>query len=821
MESTKEPAAADLPNVLETVLTTTFLAHGTGLTTADGAEPLYGSMLVREAVEDYSVDGFAVSSFDSATFWHVSVLSMVIDAVVFEEPPGSHASAFSVTTREHSRRALAMLGRKDPKAAASYPPRPDPSQPIADLLREHARVVALPVDEVLDIAAGAISEVLVGKLWTGLEQWAADLGLSSDVAWLWLVEPDLFGDDMGLCAVLHPGSSEAVYWRLMLPERLASIPARPVELTARRRARVVPKKRISQQEWDSELADEADAEDDDRLGSDGDFEEWVPPEIGDPVSYVGAAGSGIGDLPTAEGYDPFRALIEGTELVVGTGPDPEGGTPMLGAEPLPAAQAQTLIDELVAISLRTVLHEEVLDAGGNLSVSAAMALLAEPYNPERETWFASTAPRWEWQDEGITRGQATERLLADHLNAVPLTFADLARLTPVPGEPAQAVATARETVIAALTTWADVRSLDPNAAWLWAIDDDLFSDDFGLRVVFHPDSAEPVYWRPRNPDTPVGSQPWSAPKSQIFGAIVGILDRADDLIESRAAVGVHTVQTTKQARRDAVRLHDDVMSPADRDRWHFSRAADRMAFIAEQLAGASEVHRANVYQVLRDIISDAPAGTARDLRYATAGRKLLADGLTKKEAAAALGLKQAKLTNLLREQPGDVVIGPDDNLRTIVGPDWEQPAGLPDPHELAGAESDRQQTVWRKQTDSHELTRMWASEIHAKMSLRDQEQLVLNGDEHAIILRYEPDLDPDLIDMVRASLIALIRDRRDQILQRYGVAARALKDKGANQDRGSSHLGISKGYYRAAFNSDPVDLPEGDYLHEVIASFRR
>jgi hypothetical protein len=60
--------------------------------------------------------------------------------------------------------------------------------------------------------------------------------------------------------------------------------------------------------------------------------------------------------------------------------------------------------------------------------------------------------------------------------------------------------------------------------------------------------------------------------------------------------------------------------------------------------------------------------STREGRYATATRRLLADGISKAAVSRMLGISTHTMGRLLREQPVDVALAADDPLREFVGP---------------------------------------------------------------------------------------------------------------------------------------------------------
>lgn len=329
-------------------------------------------------------------------------------------------------------------------------------------------------------------------------------------------------------------------------------------------------------------------------------------------------------------------------------------------------------------------------------------------------------------------------------------------------------------------------------------------------------------------------------KLEASGIDKDVADRLHNLLYGRARE-VNAYGAQEQRGRDSARAIFDTMTPADRDRWYFMTGDDRFTFVEERLpVGSRGSHRTHAYHGLRKLIAHDWAGIGYEYRYATAGRKLLGDGMPKKEAAALLQIPQVKLSNVLREYTEDVAISVDDPLRVVVPGPWSQPEGLPTGAQQAEARQARQQEkyAFADTKASKKSVKETAKALREAWGLLEQEQFLLatNDQRERMILDAAPETDPDLVDSINSELRYRIRESEHPLLdilwadtgrldrytmarQRFAVAGRALREKGATKKSAAAHLGISISNFSDAPDENLTKLPDDDVLQQLVASF--
>jgi hypothetical protein len=112
----------------------------------------------------------------------------------------------------------------------------------------------------------------------------------------------------------------------------------------------------------------------------------------------------------------------------------------------------------------------------------------------------------------------------------------------------------------------------------------------------------------------------------------------------------------------------DAMSPLERDVYGFtSRNAKRLHLAEPYLADVREGRRRFVVYWMSRFDNEEQAHT-RDARYATASRRLIAEGHARAEVSRVLGISSAIIDRIERESRTDVVLLPDDPILTQLAP---------------------------------------------------------------------------------------------------------------------------------------------------------
>jgi predicted transcriptional regulator len=257
----------------------------------------------------------------------------------------------------------------------------------------------------------------------------------------------------------------------------------------------------------------------------------------------------------------------------------------------------------------------------------------------------------------------------------------------------------------------------------------------------------------------------------------------------------------------------DLLSYAD---W-----ATREATVSVAYPALSKAQLNAVAHHLRDLLR--ASRSERELRFATVARLLRESGLSKREVADSLGIKQVQMSNAVRESPEDVSLAPDDYLRDLVV-DFELDESLPS-----------SATVLAERAEARAASHHAAEEVESRISdladevlttfdrrAKDLYAQMARVDKERVIAARCPDADTDVAELVASRVGELVNGADQSDLRaRYATAVRALTRRGATHAEAARHLGISPQRAEGITGAVPqdIDLAPDDYLREVIDSF--
>ncbi|WP_460845949.1 hypothetical protein [Nocardioides ultimimeridianus] len=268
------------------------------------------------------------------------------------------------------------------------------------------------------------------------------------------------------------------------------------------------------------------------------------------------------------------------------------------------------------------------------------------------------------------------------------------------------------------------------------------------------------------------------------------------------------------------------LSPAERDRLGMSSSAELRRSIEAAYAELGHARAGLVAQQVSRSLD--PQRSERELRYATVARALLAAGVSKKDAAALLGIDQRKMSMAVREAPEDVCLEADDHLRTV-GPDVVRLVpGCPSPAEVLRAREHQSNAKRDMQSNARaEIPALVATAL-AELGAEELDRfpLMTHEDRQRRISEILPAVPAAVVENVSMEVGAKLRISAtwEERARRYGVAVNALRARGATLKQARDHLGISphaeaSGRRMAGPDARLANLPADDLLQGIVARY--
>ncbi|KRA37962.1 MULTISPECIES: hypothetical protein [unclassified Nocardioides] len=288
-----------------------------------------------------------------------------------------------------------------------------------------------------------------------------------------------------------------------------------------------------------------------------------------------------------------------------------------------------------------------------------------------------------------------------------------------------------------------------------------------------------------------------------------------------------------KAARKAAKGYLAGLSAAELDRFAFLNSEERAAVVAvshphlsaEQLEEFS-------YDFLKPLAKKWPE---RELYYSTVARALIGTGRTRKDVAALLGIKQARMSARMAKAPEDVTLPVNHHLRSLVAGIVE----LNDTMPTVGDVFNARKSVWRVENAEWEQERAqqaalgdevdaWTQQVLAALDAAGKDQFALQtGAEREAWCK---ELLPDLPKVAYNAIARKVVHELWQIdpiarLFRYGQAVVALKERGSTRAGAARYLNISASYATDAewnaLKKPKARLDDDDYLVELVEAWTK